>query len=72
MKQRLKIALALCAASPVVLLDEPTTNLDTQGVAWYRHLVAQYAHNRLLIIASNTAHDYDFCENQIDITHYKK
>lgn len=72
MKQRLKLILALCSDTPIVLLDEPTTNLDEQGIAWYRNLIQQYSHNRLLIIASNVEHDYDFCDKQIDILRYKK
>jgi ABC-type multidrug transport system ATPase subunit len=71
MRQRLKLALAVCAATPVILLDEPTTNLDAQGVAWYRNLVAEYAADKLLIIASNIAQDYDFCDTQLVLTDYK-
>jgi ABC-type multidrug transport system ATPase subunit len=49
MRQRLKLALAICSDSPILLLDEPTTNLDNQGVAWYRGLMQQYTEgsNRL-------------------------
>ena len=35
MKQRLKLVLAICSGSELLLLDEPTTNLDKQGVEWY-------------------------------------
>ncbi|MFD2144923.1 ABC transporter ATP-binding protein [Mucilaginibacter antarcticus] len=31
MKQRLKLALAFCADTPILMLDEPTSNLDAQG-----------------------------------------
>ncbi len=71
MKQRLKLALALCSDTPLVLLDEPTTNLDTQGVEWYRSLIEKFATNRTLIIASNIEHDYDFCETTLQITDFK-
>lgn len=71
MKQRLKIALALCSDVPLVLLDEPTTNLDRQGINWYRSLVQQFTANRLFIIASNVDEDFDFCSNRIDIMDYK-
>ncbi len=43
MKQRLKLALAFCADTAMLMLDEPTSNLDTQGVDWYLSLVEQYA-----------------------------
>lgn len=71
MKQRLKLALAFCSDTPMLMLDEPTSNLDTQGVEWYLSLVQQFAKNRLTIICSNQAHEYDFCDEQLDITEYK-
>jgi ABC-type multidrug transport system ATPase subunit len=73
MRQRLKLALAICSNSPILLLDEPTTNLDNQGVAWYRSLMQQYTEgsNRLVIIASNAEHDYDFCDATLNILDFK-
>ncbi|MEO8885591.1 MAG: ABC transporter ATP-binding protein [Mucilaginibacter sp.] len=72
MKQRLKLALAFCSDTPMLMLDEPTSNLDTQGVEWYLSLVQQYAQNRLTIICSNQQHEYDFCRHQLNIAEYKK
>lgn len=71
MKQRLKIALACCTTSDYILLDEPTTNLDTQGMDWYQRILTQYVGDRLLIIASNVADDYRICGAEIDILRYK-
>ena len=72
MKQRLKLALSICSDTPILLLDEPTTNLDAQGVAWYRDLMQQFSDkDRLVIVASNIEHDYDFCEERINILDYK-
>src|ERR1035437_3900080 len=42
MKQRLKLALAFCSDTPMLMLDEPTSNLDSQGVDWYLSLVQQF------------------------------
>lgn len=72
MKQRLKLALAICSASDMVLLDEPTSNLDEQGIEWYRSLIDQYTPGRLLVIASNASVDFDFCNVQIPIIDYKQ
>jgi ABC-type multidrug transport system ATPase subunit len=72
MKQRLKLALAFCSDTPILMLDEPTSNLDTQGADWYLSLVEQYAKNRLTIICSNQEHEYAFCGEQLKISDYKK
>ncbi len=71
MKQRLKLALAVCADSPLLFLDEPTTNLDRQGVAWYHTLLSSYQSDRLLVIASNVEEDIAFCQQRIDIQSFK-
>ncbi len=72
MKQRLKLALAFCSDTPILMLDEPTSNLDTQGVDWYLGLVEQYSKNRLTIICSNQEHEYAFCGERLSISDYKK
>jgi len=72
MKQRLKLALAFCSDTPMLMLDEPTSNLDTQGVDWYLSLVQQFAADRLTIICSNQLHEYSFCKHQLNISDYKK
>jgi len=71
MKQRLKLALAFCSDTPILMLDEPTSNLDAQGVEWYLGLVEKFALNRLTIICSNQPHEYDFCGHQLNISDYK-
>lgn len=71
MKQRLKLAQAFFSESPVLLLDEPTTNLDAEGVAVYRNLVNSQLGKKLIIISSNVKEEYDFCEEVIKIDRYK-
>jgi len=71
MKQRLKLAQAFFSDTPVLLLDEPTTNLDADGIAIYHHLIKNYAKNRLLIISSNDRQEYGFCNEIIEIGKYK-
>lgn len=72
MKQRLKLVLALCSSAELILLDEPGTNLDQQGIEWYRGLVDRFHRDRLLIIASNVKADFDFCDQHLNILDYKK
>lgn len=71
MKQRLKLVLAICSTTDLLLLDEPTTNLDDEGVAWYQTLIEQFTANRLVIVASNVKHDYHFCTQKLNIMDYK-
>ena len=72
MKQRVKLLLAVLSDVSVVLLDEPATNLDIQGIEWYKRLIAQYCSRKTLIIASNDIQEYDFCEHRINILDYKR
>jgi ABC-type multidrug transport system ATPase subunit len=53
MKQRVKLALAFMSDVPLLLLDEPTTNLDTSGIDWYYRLIRDLSRNRTLVICSN-------------------
>lgn len=72
MKQRVKLALALYSKVDCILLDEPTTNLDEQGIAWYLNLIDTMLGNRTIFVSSNQAHEYAFCNKQILIADYKK
>ena len=72
MKQRLKLVLNICSDTPVLLLDEPSTNLDQQGIDWYLELMSQFGENRLIFVASNIEKDYSFCKQKLDILDYKK
>ncbi len=72
MKQRLKLALAICSDKPILLLDEPSTNLDRQGLEWFLHLLDAHKKNRLILIASNVPDDLSPCTHAIDILDLKK
>lgn len=67
MKQRLKLLLAFFSDTPILLLDEPTTNLDERGKALFRSLMDKCQKERAVVIASNEADEYYFCEQQIQI-----
>jgi len=71
MKQRVKLVLAFCADTPVLLLDEPTSNLDEQGINWYYTLVEKFCTERLVVVCSNQIHEYQFCQHQLKIADYK-
>ena len=70
-KSRLQFAKLMLTSANFLLLDEPTTNLDAQGVEWYLALIERFAKDRLVIVASNIEHDYRFCNASINIMDYK-
>lgn len=71
MKQRVKLSLALFSDCPVVFLDEPTSNLDARGIAWYLDLIKNFGSNRILIICSNEPREFEFCTKKIKLEEYK-
>ena len=71
MKQRMKLAQAIFSDVPILLLDEPCTNLDALGYALYHQLIKDYCTNKLVIVCSNDPQEYDFCMERIDIMAYK-
>jgi ABC-type multidrug transport system ATPase subunit len=71
MKQRLKLAQAFFSDVPVVLLDEPCTNLDAAGFALYYRWIENYSNGRLVIISSNDKNEFSFCTRQLNILDFK-
>ncbi len=66
MKQRVRLLLAIASPRPVLLLDEPTSNLDREGVELYRRMIQELATEKTIIVASNyVAHEYDFCSGEL-------
>ncbi len=72
MKQRLKLGVAILCDTPLLLLDEPVSNLDAKAIAWYKNIIKEYSQNRTLIVASNAIQDEFFiCDKQINVTDFK-
>lgn len=71
MKQRAKLVLAILSDVKCILLDEPCSNLDKQGIDWYHQLLNNYLNNRTLIICSNQEYEYSMCDSTISIMDYK-
>lgn len=71
MKQRVKLGLAFLSNCEILMLDEPTSNLDAQATNWYLRNVQEYSQNRLLFICSNQPNEYEFCKNILNIQDYK-
>jgi ABC-type multidrug transport system ATPase subunit len=71
MKQRLKLAQAFFSNTSVLLLDEPTTNLDEDGIAIYKKLWVANAGGRLVIVSSNDKQEYENCNEVISLSNFK-
>jgi ABC-type multidrug transport system ATPase subunit len=72
MKQRIKLAQAIFSKTPLLLLDEPCTNLDEDGISIYLKLIERYSEGRLIIVSSNDRQEYSFCKEFIDLRNYKQ
>ena len=72
MKQRLKLALAIHAENKLLILDEPTSNLDQEGIEWYRDQILQKIGTCTIIVASNQRHEYDFIPKTINLSNKHK
>jgi ABC-type multidrug transport system ATPase subunit len=71
MKQRMRLGLCILSKAEVYMLDEPTTNLDKNGMAWYQQLVQDQLKDKLVLISSNLEEEYKFCDTIISIEDYK-
>jgi heme exporter protein A len=73
MKQRLKFVFALIHNPELLIFDEPTSNLDSEGKEKVYKLISEEKEKgKLIIIASNEAEDLKQCDITIDLINYKK
>ncbi len=72
MKQRLKLGLALLSETPLLLLDEPLSNLDKNGIQWYTSMMETYTADRTVIVCSNAVEEeYFFCTTSLNVMDFK-
>jgi len=68
MKQRVRVLLAFFFEADLIALDEPTTNFDEAGIAWYLKEINRLDENRTILISSNQRYEFDFCKKSIELT----
>ncbi len=71
MLQKLQLALALYSDAPILLLDEPSVNLDEKNKAWFQEQMNGLIGKKLIIMGSNVAEEYQFCNEKLSISEYK-
>jgi heme exporter protein A len=67
MKQRLKYAFALIHEPKVLILDEPTSNLDTEGIEFVQTIVNKQKKEGILVVATNNKEEADWCTQAIQV-----
>jgi ABC-type multidrug transport system ATPase subunit len=71
MKQRVKFIFALMHSPQLLILDEPTSNLDDEGKNSVYELVKEEGRNNIVLIASNENHDLELCSDIVYLEKYK-
>lgn len=71
MRQKLKLGLAFYSQTEILLLDEPTSNLDQKGFDWYLANVENSLKDKIVIVSSNEPKEYIFCKNHLNILDFK-
>lgn len=71
MKQRLKFVFAFLHKPELIILDEPTSNLDNKGKDAVYSIVNDESAGRIIIIASNEDADLSRCNEVIYLENYK-
>lgn len=71
MKQRLKFIFALMHSPQLLILDEPTSNLDAEGKEKVYSLLKLEAASSIVIVASNEESDLEICSSRIQLELYK-
>lgn len=73
MKQRVKLALAILSDTPLLLLDEPCSNLDKKAISWYQSLLLAHSENRIVLVSSNSDENELFnCTERLSVEDYKR
>jgi ABC-type multidrug transport system ATPase subunit len=71
MKQRLKFIFALMHSPQLLLLDEPTSNLDAEGKDKVYSILRKEAGSSIVIISSNEESDLEICSSCIQLEQFK-
>lgn len=71
MKQRLKLAYSILNSPRLLLMDEPRTNLDEQGISVVYDIAEEQKKNGILILATNEKKDNEICDTNLNIENFK-
>lgn len=67
MKQRLKYAFALLHQPSLLILDEPSSNLDSEGIQIVEQIMKEQVERGILVVATNESEDLSYCTQTLDL-----
>lgn len=67
MKQRMKYAFALLHKPPILLLDEPTANLDERGIELVDGIIREHKKEGVLVLATNDKKEAEYGDQVINL-----
>ena len=70
MKQRLKFIFALMHSPKLIILDEPTSNLDQDGKDSVYEIIKEESNSGIVIIASNETSDLELCSSELKLENF--
>lgn len=68
MRQRLKYVFALIGDPEILILDEPTSNLDADGIDRVYNIMNDQKKNNILLLATNDQMDLNYGDFQVEVT----
>ncbi len=71
MKQRMKFIFALIHSPDLLILDEPTSNLDEEGKEKIYTIMQKEAESNIVLVASNEEQDLKWCSSVLNISKYR-
>jgi len=71
MKQRVKFIFALMHSPQLLILDEPTSNLDDEGKKSVYEIVKEEGQKNIVLIASNEKNDLELCSEIVLLEKFK-
>ena len=68
LRARLQLAVATLHAPPLLLLDEPSANLDEAGRVLVKTILQEQRAHGLALVATNDTRDLDLCDVRIEVS----
>jgi heme exporter protein A len=70
LRSRLQLAVASWFERPILLLDEPSANLDESGRSLVEKLIVEQKTRGITLLATNDSRDFAWCDGRIEIGSY--